>query len=227
MALLDYLESNELVVRGLAGGRVGQVTLVGGSLTLMDLTLFRGIWSLPAVREGVKQGQQMNAAQQAALPAATGSSRQQRRAEQRQGTGGGGAKLADDMAIDAMLAVVGMLPHTIQVRLVVGDGGGAVVWASLRDDAMVVSAADLVLKHGMAVAGEWKMLGILDALPDSDAAGNFTPEGIDGITRAVAMGDGPFGKLMLGIMPQLRTMLGRPFDAHGMTPLLIYRVIAP
>ena len=53
------------------------------------------------------------------------------------------------------------------------------VWTSLKEDALIVSAADLTLKHGTAIAGTWNMLGILDALPDHNAAGELTVSGED------------------------------------------------
>ncbi len=224
LALLDYLETNELIARNLQHARIGQFIQVGGPLAVMDLTLFKGIWSMPAMRAAVMAGQQMAEAQQGSH--APGLNRQQRRADQRRPSVADPAKDQAATLIDGVLSLVGMLPHAIQVRMAADDGSGAVVWASLQDSNMVVSAADLVLKHGVAVAGEWRMVGILDALPDEDPSGQMTQSGVDGLVRSMTVGDGAFGQMMLQMMPHLRPMMGRPFQAHGMTPLIIYRLIS-
>lgn len=220
-ALLDYLESNSLISREPTGARIGQFVLATGSLAVMDLTLFRGIWSMPALRDAVKQGQEAATG----LPSSVPQSSQQRKAERRLGSAAQAAKTQGEIAIDGALSLVGMLPHAIQVRVALPESG-PVIWASLRDDAMVVSAADLVLKHGMAVAGEWSMMGILDALPDTDQTGALTQDGIDAALRSLALGDSAFGQMMFQMLPHLRPLLGRPFFAYGMTPLLIYRKIS-
>ncbi len=220
LALLDYLETNAMLRRDLASARIGQFVLASGPITLMDLTLFKGLWGMPAVKTAILSGAQ----QSAQPPALNMESRQDRKAARRQ-TESAPPKSPQESAVEAGMAIVGMLPHAIQVRLTVVDAG-QVVWSSLKEDAMVVSSSDIILKHGVAVSGDWAMLGILDAFPDF-ADGDLTESGRRGVIEAQMVGDSPFGQMMLQLMPELRPMLGRPYTAFGMTPLLIFREVAP
>lgn len=219
LALLDYLETNELLRRDLGSVRIGQLVLVTGSLTIMDLTLFKGLWSLPAIRSAILAGSTTQDQSATSAPR----NRQERRANQ-QRTEQKPVKGNSEALIDGGLALIGMLPHAIQARLATPDTN--IVWSSLREDALVVSSADLILKHGAAIAGEWAMLGICDAFPDADASGQLTESGIAGAMSTLSLRDSPFGQLMYDVMPSLRPMLGRPFSAYGMTPLLIFREIS-
>ena len=80
---------------------------------------------------------------------------------------------------------------------------------------MTTAADDLLLKHGVAVRGEWSLLGILDATPDSEV----TAEGQSlGSESNVAT-------LLRALAPIARQMLGRPPGHYGVTPLLIFREI--
>lgn len=99
------------------------------------------------------------------------------------------------------------------------------MWCSLREDGLVVSASDLTLKHGVTVSGRWNMLGVLDALPEIDAAGNLTAEAVEAAQGNVLPSASAFGELMLQLTPAIRGLLGRPHTAYGMTPVLIFREI--
>ena len=218
LALLDFLETRELIVRDIGAARIGQFVLVTGRLAILDLKLFRGLWDMPAVRDAIKRG----------LPENQPPSNLQNRADRRRANSARPhapeEKSQAEKAMDAGLSIVGMLPHVVQARMMPREGGA--VWASLTEDGLVVSAADIVLKHGTAVAGEWSALGVLDAMPDADADGNMTDAGRDSTLAMLATADNPFSQLMFNAMPHLRPLLGRPFDAYGMTPLLIFREIS-
>lgn len=216
LAFLDYLHEDNMIERDLAVARIGQFVLVRGRLSVMDLSLFKGMWGVPVIRKAITSGQNLN------LPEPT-QTRQQRRQSERNGIPSKQKEEADQ-ALDAGMALIGLLPHAIQARLVAG-GNGAVIWTSLKEDSLVISAADLTLKHGTSIAGEWVMVGILDAFPDADADGNLTAEGIASVHQTTVLSDSPFGDLMLSLTPVLRPMLGRPFAAYGMTPLMIFREI--
>ena len=104
-----------------------------------------------------------------------------------------------------------MLPHSIQAAL----RGENTVWCCLQNDGMTTPADDLLLKHGIAVRGEWSLLGILDAVPDSEAPADDLPP---------AAGDN-VATLMRALAPFARQLLGRPPGHYGVTPLLIFREI--
>ena len=222
LALLDYLESNDLIQRSPISARIGQFVLATGSMTIMDLTLFKGLWSLPAVKQAVARSQQSGSSPSSSLPT---QNRQQRRADRSQSPQNSVAQSGSDVLTDSMLSLVEMLPHALQVRITLNESK-AVVWASLGNDAMVVSGADLLLKHGVSIAGEWTMIGVLDAFPDADETGNLTEDGIAGAMSALSLSDNPFGQLMFQMMPHIRPLLGRPFSAFGVTPLVIFREVA-
>lgn len=220
-ALLDYLDERDMIRRDVASARIGEFVLVTGGLTMMDLSLFKTVWSLPAMRElaikGAAQQQQPDA------PTPEARNRQERRALTKK-VSNNGPSLEARQQVEGAFAIVGMLPHTVQARVTQPDK--TVVWSSLREDGLVTSAADLMLKHGSAIAGQWSALGVLDALPDADAEGNLTDSGIQSIISALSLSGSAFGKLLVDMEPHIRPMLGRPFQAYGITPLLIFREVS-
>jgi hypothetical protein len=187
----------------------------------MDLTLFKGMWQMPAIKNALFAGA---IGERQIAPNSPSQNRQQRRSSKRSGDHSADVKSPYD-AMEGGLALIGLLPHAIQARLSI-NGTDQMVWTSLKEDALVVSAADLTLKHGTAIAGTWNMLGILDALPDHNAAGELTVSGEDSRTGSEKLADSPFGEMMNHIMPFLRPLLGRPFSAYGMTPILIFREVS-
>ena len=124
------------------------------------------------------------------------------------GAGGGKEQRA---VMEAGISFLRMLPHSIQAAL----RGENTVWCCLQNDGMTTPADDLLLKHGIAVRGKWSLLGILDAVPDSEAPADDLPPGA---------GDN-VATLMRALAPVARQLLGRPPDHYGVTPLLIFREI--
>lgn len=116
-----------------------------------------------------------------------------------------------------------MLPHTIQARLIVNRDES--VWCSLREEGLVISASDLTLKHGVTVSGQWTMVGVLDALPEAGASGAPSEAALAEFGSSAAAGTAPFSELMFHLTPAIRGLLGRPFLAYGLTPLVIFRQI--
>jgi len=221
LTFLDFLDAATLIKRGADGARIGQFVLVKGSLAIMDLTLFKGMWQLPAIKSAIVAGANENPGTSLKEPQ---QNRKQRRASGQSG-GHPASVQSPTETIEAGLALIGLLPHAVQTRVAV-DGTNQMVWTSLREDALVVSSADLTLKHGIAIAGVWNMLGVLDALPDKDANGCLTESGESSIEWSSTLADSPFGAMMNQLLPVLRPMLGRPFSAYGMTPLMIFREIS-
>ncbi len=209
--LLNYLADREMIVRDLRRAGIGQFVLVAGNLAAFDLGLFKEAWKLPAVKEVVLRGIQ-SAEQSANAPnrherrkQATGKSQSSRHSESEMG-----------------FEMLKIMPHTIQATIRQDDW---TVWSSLRDDSLVVPASELLLKHGVGIAGEWHMLGILDAQPDEpdDLSQTYV---LDQLLAAMSLG-GMAGQIVGQLGPAVRLMLGRPSNAFGMTPLLIFRDVSP
>ena len=79
------------------------------------------------------------------------------------------------------------------------------------------TVADLSLKHGTEIPGEWHLLGVLDALPDQIPA------------QTVVVNTGVpqhFGTLIKNFSNLGRTLLGRAPEAYGMTALLLFRKVS-
>ena len=51
LALLDMLDERGMIHYGLKAARIGQIVKLSGSLSVTDLTLWKGLWSLPALKE--------------------------------------------------------------------------------------------------------------------------------------------------------------------------------
>lgn len=196
---LDYLTEHDLLVRDVRDARLGQFVLAKGSLILLDLTALKGAWGEGAMKKLVTQGLQQ------------GVNREQRRAQ------GGAGKVDSDL----FMALLKLLPHTVQARLI---GDTANLWCVLDEASIVGSASDLFLKHGVMLDGDWSMVGVLDAYPyqphPTDAAGVPLDFGLAGVAASAV------GQLMVHLAPVARTLMGRPPSAFGVTPLLIFREIA-
>lgn len=86
-------------------------------------------------------------------------------------------------------------------------------WMTLNRDEIIGNPLDLNFKHGEFLAGEWHVLGVLDALPYDDFTYTTAPnEFRDGIVNMVKM---------------IKTVAGRPDTAFGITPIAIFRVLKP
>jgi hypothetical protein len=218
--LMDYLAEREMIVHELAKARIGQFALIRGKLAVFDLAMFREGWKQPAIRKAMLQEVGKNSEQQAQGDNTL--SRNQREQAKRDHR----AKQEQEQpAMDAGLELLKLMPHAIQASLKTDDWS---VWSSLREAGLVNSAADLFLKHGVAIAGEWTMLGILDALPhdDIESAPNrmldfFLEQRLAALSLGVIA-----GQALPSLAPMGQMLLGRPAQSYGMTPLLIFREVS-
>jgi hypothetical protein len=113
-----------------------------------------------------------------------------------------------------------ILPHTIQTAISGTEGN---VWGILRDDNLVGPSSDLMLKHGATIQGEWNVVGVIDALPESMNLGEFgTDVPVDEDFNFEESGLGGFVDV---ILPIAKLLLGRPDTAFGITPMLIFREV--
>lgn len=117
---------------------------------------------------------------------------------------------------DSILEIFSVLPHSLQARM---KSHGRLVWSCLRDDSFVGLPSDLLLKYGATVTGEWIMLGILDAKPDQGATVTTDPNLVNKIQTEGLV------STLSALGPFARMALGRPNEAFGVTPLLIFREV--
>lgn len=209
LTFLDEAEKKGMIVRGLDAARIGQLVLVTGDLAVFDLALFKAMWPMPQIQKVIMAGV---AAQTGATPQQHGGNRAERR---RQASGH-----AEPSPHEAGFEVLKLLPHALLATI---SHGGKSIWSSLRENDLIVSASDLMLKHGVQISGAWNMVGILDALPETRADESDLGAKASRLLAATSLGT--LGVVIAEMVPHIRTVLGRPASAYGMTPLLIFREV--
>lgn len=95
------------------------------------------------------------------------------------------------------------------------EESGASVWMSVASANLTVNVADLALKYGALIAGKWRIVGFVDALPDPHSTGK------DNADRNVLVNK----QGMANMLMKIRKLMGRPTHCWGVTPLIIYRQI--
>jgi hypothetical protein len=93
---------------------------------------------------------------------------------------------------------------------------GKSLWSSLEEEHLKINSDDITLKHGATFAGQWHVLGILDAKPDDEMEQSAIPP---------TAGNGLF-EGMVGMLSAIRIFLGRPTNAYGITPVAIFRTVS-
>jgi hypothetical protein len=208
--LLDYLLEHRLINQNMEKpAALGQFVLVKGSIVLLDLGLLRGAWEKPPIQKAIKAT--VMAEQQGALS----KNRHERRA---QGTAAQGNSLSE---MDALISLISLLPHTLQIRLFAEKHS---FWSTLDESSVVGRASDLMLKHGALLGGQWHMLGVLDAFPYDPQY--RTEDGKDMSELLAELAVTAIGQMVARLAPAVQPMMGRPAHAWGITPLLIFRDVA-
>jgi hypothetical protein len=88
----------------------------------------------------------------------------------------------------------------------------SLLWSSLQASSLTIPVTDLTLKYGGTVSGRWQLLYLVDAWAD---LGN--PPDVS------KWSGGPLIDGILTAMHGLRTIMGRPQNWLGITPLMIFR----
>lgn len=125
---------------------------------------------------------------------------------------GHGEKITVKDMTEIVKSIIEKIPQPIHMILSNKDK----IWGTLTDSGFMSPPNDLFLKHKNIIPGEWYVLGILDTLNETsevDADGLQTFAG--GLLRGV---QDLFGHMI--------SMFGRPDDAYGITPLIIFREVA-
>jgi len=112
--------------------------------------------------------------------------------------------------LESIKSILTALPHALLMTLF---SEGESLWSSLEEEHLKINSDDITLKHGANFAGKWHVLGILDAKPD------------DGFTVLPTTGNELFDG-MAEMLTMIRTTLGRPAKAYGITPVAIFRTVS-
>ncbi len=110
------------------------------------------------------------------------------------------------------LEILSILPHTLQFSMLTANGNR--LWSTLEPKHLVVNHMDFSLKHVSTIAGEWHVLGLLDAKPtdgiEENEIVNQTPQSVQDMQNL--------------LMSTVKPLLGRQKGDYGVTPILIFRV---
>jgi hypothetical protein len=207
--LLDYLDEQQFIQRDLTAGRLGQFVLASGELSILNAGLLPKIWESSGVRDNAVRTavETARALCQADPRYATLRSSEKAKVEK-------AAVKAAEVSTQGGMEVLPLFPHSAQCTI---KGTNFSVWSTLSADGMVGTVADLSLKHGTDIPGEWHLLGVLDALPNPiQAAIPITNTG-----TPMHM-----GVLIKNLSNLGRTLLGRGPEAYGVTALLIFRKVS-
>ena len=193
--------------RDLKTARIGDLILASGALSVFDMSLLEKAWKLEAVKKAIvsTMGEQTRSVVQ-----------RQNRSERRRADKQDSSHAQKDA--EAGLEFMGILPHLIQATVADGDDA---LWCILREEGLTTPANEIFLKHGVSVSGTWRIVGIIDALPDhaSDEVSLFHQ-----IAAARKLG-GMSAAIASHMVIPVKAALGRPKEAFGVTPMLIFRQI--
>lgn len=123
------------------------------------------------------------------------------------------AQVEKDKKTMAVLGgVLKALPPVVQMYLETANGN--LIWTTINPSFLTINTNDIGLKYGSRVDGEWRVMGLIDAKPSnkSDRAVHVQNEFLSGLNQ---------------VIEDIRTHVGRPGNAWGMTPVAIYRTIKP
>lgn len=191
--LLSFLDQHDLISRSIKDAPIGRFVLVSGRLAVVDLSIMKGMVSNPTVKRALMHGDNQQ------VP-----NRKMRHNQK---------PAPSEMELG--LELLAAFPMTVQATVTSKD---ASVWCSLREDCFVSSPGNLLLHHGISIAGHWHMLGIVDAHPDSELSLEDLVSGMfDGGALALAVSN---------MAPIARVTLGRPSTSYGVTPLIIFRSVS-
>ncbi len=111
--------------------------------------------------------------------------------------------------LDLLKGLAKIVPWSIHLLM---ESKSATAWGAIKKEHFRDDPANLALKYGPSLAGDWYMLGIVDAVAAPDPADDSTfPEIVRSLIQAVST---------------MRPVFGRPDNFIGVTPLLLFRKLA-
>lgn len=187
LQFLEYLEDKNLISRKITESKLGQFVLYRGSLLINDMALLKAMAENSTLRRWLATG-----------------------LDDTKPSGPRQTKGQPTSEAELVLSLIPILPPLIQATISSEETN---IWSALNPNQLLLPTGDLMLKHGSTIAGEWSILGILDAFPDFMNTSNRSSDSdLNG-----AMGN--FANL-------LRPIVGRPSGHYGITPLIIFREVS-
>lgn len=207
LEFLDYADGHGIIQKDITSARIGQIVLFSGDLSIFDLSIFAGMWSKPAIKKALLKSLQQTGNPPGLNKHARDAARAQKQA-------------ALDEA-EVAIELISILPHVTEAALTAADDSVS-VWFTLGEAGMAVPTANLFLKHGLTVPGDWNVVGILDAQPEADEelhlyAAYQLMAGVRINTFTKELG--------ANLVGPIRNILGRPTHSFGLTPLLLFREV--
>jgi hypothetical protein len=192
--LLDHVED-------LSNGRsseslaIGQLRVLSGTLLAYDLSSLTNLMNSDAMEESIAGGIQDDEASANRSPSA-------RKAEKKK-------------KAQIIREFLKNLPLGIGFVLVSDEGH---FWFSVKREYLSLYELDVPLKFPIHISGVWSVLGVVDALSDDHVSGiqSVMDRNIDGLVPAVVVH-------MMQLIGATAALFGRPLQAHGLSPLIVYR----
>lgn len=198
-SLLDYVaDSPGLVAQNLSVAIIGQFVLITGALTILDMTIVKSMFESETISRFIRNTLEPETVPEKP-PAGPRQAKHAARASQ------------PPSEADIVMGFMPILPHLTQAIL---NSSAGSAWCSIQPERLSLPTGDLAMKHGPFIAGEWTMLGVLDAYPDDESTSEPSIAGVSELFGGIAT-----------MMAAMRPVLGRPPSAYGLTPLLIYREV--
>jgi len=200
--LLDYIESGDHLETDLWEATIGSFVEIKGSISIVDLHYVQSILKNANLRRTFVE-----------------------QFAKSKGLGKNSQSLKD---FNNNFDLITSLPHGIQLTVYDHSDDESLVqaWSTISHESLTATAADLMLKHGVVLRGHsWRVIGILDALPDFriPSAEDPEPKTLDEI--AVDMIPNDFVKIAANLAAVARDLIGRPRTMFGVTPILIFREV--
>lgn len=186
--MIDQLDEQGFINRKLIDENLGSLVLLKGRLGIIDVNMIRAVVE-PALNLYLKD--------------AKNSKDKSKRDEAKEVT----------VIKKDIVTFIENIPFAIQSRFIVEeDGNNKEVWMTLNRAELSTSAYDANFKHGEFTAGEWYLLGVLDALPNDDYSYESESESqVQGMLKTFAN--------------QLKALAGRSSTSYAVTPIAIFRNI--
>ena len=203
--LLNLLETNGLINRDISTARIGKFFLASGTLAIIDPSQLKVVWDVPELRKMLEDGVASGISETTFHPEVSRSLTRNQNM---------GHKQKQTSIAKTLIKTFLSLPTLIHARM--ADSAGNLFSAGLKEDGLSGSTTELFLANGLIIPGTWNILGVIDSFP-----GGFLSD-----DDATAVKLEIQGSLLTGLLHATQSIIrqaGRPENAYGMTPLLIFR----
>ena len=193
----EFIEQEGRLVEDLSQAVTGSFVFLKGQLSILDMSALKVFWQNSDIQ---KRWIRNKETQQTAKKVIGDVDKK-----------AGETELGNTRLVFDLLA---QMPHGIHCII---KSGTIEAWGPIRGNSMVSPIGDITLLHGSEIPGDWKMIAIMDARPN-------TEEEVENLVASIP--DTPahgIRRAVFGLANLARKSLGRPAGVYGVTPLLIYR----